>query len=140
MIGQLFGHAVHSRTAHCGFVQHRHSTNQIERLDNIHAHRYVALILPFSAAGKATLGKAVAGVLRAAMVSRGGLALTKDSIDLGIIVEDEARSLEFYMGTLGLRYDEIGMFPLPDGSVMHRLLCGTSLIKIRQMQDPPPSK
>jgi len=74
------------------------------------------------------------------MVSRGGLALTKDSIDLGIIVEDEARSLEFYMGTLGLRYDEIGMFPLPDGSVMHRLLCGTSLIKIRQMQDPPPSK
>ena len=96
----------------------------------------------YSGLGKETLGKAVATVLRQAALSATtpGINLTKDSIDLGIIVEDAARALGFYMDTLGLRYDAIGAATLPDGSVMHRLLCGTSLIKVRELPKAPAAK
>lgn len=57
-----------------------------------------------------------------------GIELVKDSIDLGIVVRDPEASLKFYRDTLGLDYQ--GEMPLPGGSVMHRLLCGTSLIKL----------
>ena len=66
-----------------------------------------------------------------------GAKLTKDSIDLGIIVEDAERSLAFYRDTLGLKYE--AAMPMPDGSVMHRLLCGTTVIKVRQLPAPPPA-
>ena len=56
------------------------------------------------------------------------VALTKDSIDLGIVVRDAAASLAFYRDTLGLDYQ--GEMPMPGGSVMHRLLSGSSLIKL----------
>jgi catechol 2,3-dioxygenase-like lactoylglutathione lyase family enzyme len=57
-----------------------------------------------------------------------GVALSKDSIDLGIVVRDAAASLAFYRDTLGLDYQ--GEMPMPGGSVMHRLMSGTSLIKL----------
>ena len=57
-----------------------------------------------------------------------GVALSKDSIDLGIVVRDAAASLAFYRDTLGLDYQ--GELPMPGGSVMHRLMSGTSLIKL----------
>ncbi|MBW2282265.1 MAG: VOC family protein [Deltaproteobacteria bacterium] len=57
-----------------------------------------------------------------------GVKLTKDSIDLGIITTDAERALAFYRDTLGLESE--GEMPMPGGGVMHRLLCGTSLIKI----------
>lgn len=66
------------------------------------------------------------------------IELTKDSIDLGIIVEDAERSLRFYRDTLGFR--DIGPMTMGDGSVLHRLLCGTSLIKVRQLGEPPAAK
>ena len=57
-----------------------------------------------------------------------GIQLTKDSIDLGIVVTDAAKALAFYRDTLGFRYE--GEMPMGGGSIMHRLLCGTSLIKV----------
>ena len=66
--------------------------------------------------------------------------LAKDSIDLGIIVEDPETALKFYRDTLGFEYDAIGPMDMGDGTVMHRLLCGTSLIKVREVTPPPPNK
>ena len=57
-----------------------------------------------------------------------GVQLTKDSIDLGIITTDAERALAFYRDTLG--FESQGEMAMPGGGVMHRLLCGTSLIKI----------
>lgn len=67
-----------------------------------------------------------------------GVALTKDSIDLGIIVSDAEKALAFYRDTLGFSYE--GSLPMGGGSVMHRLHCGTSLIKVIQPGTPPPAK
>jgi catechol 2,3-dioxygenase-like lactoylglutathione lyase family enzyme len=65
-----------------------------------------------------------------------GLALTKDSIDLGIVVGDADAALAFYRDTLG--FVDQGTMPMPGGGTMYRLLCGTSLIKIVALaQDPP---
>ncbi len=64
------------------------------------------------------------------------IALTKDSIDLGIIVKDADASLKFYRDTLGL--EEQGTMPMPGGGTMYRLLCGTSLIKLVDPGKAPP--
>ena len=66
--------------------------------------------------------------------------LAKDSIDLGIIVEDAGAALKFYMGTLGLGYDAIGAMDMGERGVMHRLLCGTSLVKVRELPGGTPHK
>lgn len=66
------------------------------------------------------------------------VALTKDSIDLGIIVKDADASLKFYRDTLGL--EEQGTMPMPGGGTMHRLLCGTSLIKLVDPGKVPPAE
>jgi glyoxylase I family protein len=65
------------------------------------------------------------------------IELTKDSIDLGIIVSNVDASLAFYRDTLGLTL--VGETPLPGGGVMHRLMCGTSLIKLVVPASPPPA-
>ena len=72
--------------------------------------------------------------------SGAGLALTKDSIDLGIMVEEAESAMVFYRDVLGLPADSIPEMGLPDGSVMHRLRAGTSVIKIRQHAKPPGAK
>lgn len=56
------------------------------------------------------------------------LKTTKDSIDLGIITTNGPAMLAFYRDVLGLAHQ--GDMPMPTGGLMHRLLCGTSLIKI----------
>ena len=57
-----------------------------------------------------------------------GVALTKDSIDLGIVTKNGAAMLAFYRDVIGLNHQ--GDMPMPGGGVMHRLMCGTTLIKI----------
>ncbi len=58
-----------------------------------------------------------------------GARLTKDSIDLGIVVSDGSKALAFYRDTLG--FTHVGEMPMPGGGgTMHRLMCGTSLIKV----------
>jgi len=63
-----------------------------------------------------------------------GVELTNDSIDLGIVVRDAEASLHFYRDILGL--EDQGEMPMPGGS-MHRLLCGTSLIKLVSLNRLP---
>ena len=58
-----------------------------------------------------------------------GVELTKDSIDLGIVVNDGDAALTFYRDTLG--FEHVQSNPLPGGGgTMHRLMCGTSMIKV----------
>ncbi len=58
-----------------------------------------------------------------------GIKLAKDSIDIGIVVSDGAKALVFYRDTLG--FNHVGDMPMPSGGgTMHRLMCGTSLIKV----------
>lgn len=56
------------------------------------------------------------------------IQLTKDSIDLGIVVRDGDAALKFYRDTLGLVQEPDT--PFPGGGTMHRLRCGTTLIKV----------
>lgn len=63
-----------------------------------------------------------------------GVQLTKDSVDLGIVVRDAEASLHFYRDVLGL--EDQGEMPMP-GGVMHRLRCGTSLIKLVSLSRQP---
>jgi len=56
------------------------------------------------------------------------LKTTKDSIDLGIVTTNGPAMLAFYKDVLGLPHQ--GDMPMPGGGTMHRLLCGTSLIKL----------
>ena len=67
-----------------------------------------------------------------------GIQLTKDSIDLGIIIKDSEKSLAFYRDTLGFKHE--GDMPMGGGTTMHRLLCGTSLIKLLSPGTKPPAE
>ena len=65
------------------------------------------------------------------------IALTKDSIDLGIVVKDGDAALKFYRDTLGFEHPTSN--PMPGGGgTMHRLMCGTSMIKVVVL-DPLPA-
>jgi glyoxylase I family protein len=66
--------------------------------------------------------------------------VSKDSIDLGIVVTDEKAALAFYRDGLGLEWE--GELPLPGGR-MYRLKCGTTVIKLLKLDrtpaaNPPP--
>jgi catechol 2,3-dioxygenase-like lactoylglutathione lyase family enzyme len=56
------------------------------------------------------------------------LTLAKDSVDLGIVTRNPEPMLAFYRDLLGLDYQ--AETPMPGGGSMHRLLCGSSLIKL----------
>lgn len=64
-------------------------------------------------------------------------ALTKDSIDLGIVINDADASLAFYRDLIGL--EAAGEMALPGGGTMYRLMCGTSTIKLIKHAAPPPA-
>lgn len=66
-----------------------------------------------------------------------GAALAKDSIDLGIVVSDGQKSLAFYRDTLGLNH--VADTPMPGGGTMHRVMCGTTLLKLVQLDAAPPA-
>ena len=66
-----------------------------------------------------------------------GVQLSKDSIDLGIVITDSEASLGFYRDVLG--FEHVGDTPMPAGldGTMHRLLCGTTLIKLVKLDEVP---
>ncbi|MGB0114499.1 MAG: VOC family protein [Ilumatobacteraceae bacterium] len=68
-----------------------------------------------------------------------GVQLRKDSIDLGIVITDSERSLAFYRDVLG--FEHVGDTPMPGAfsGVMHRLLCGTTMIKLVKLDTDPPT-
>jgi catechol 2,3-dioxygenase-like lactoylglutathione lyase family enzyme len=61
--------------------------------------------------------------------------LTKDSIDLGIVVRDIDTALGFYRDTLGFK--PAGDDDMPGGMHMWRLMCGTSMIKLVTFERTP---
>ena len=63
-----------------------------------------------------------------------GVQLTKDSIDLGIIVRDIDAALRFYRDLIGLEH--VADTPM-GGGTMHRFLAGDSLIKIIEFDEVP---
>jgi catechol 2,3-dioxygenase-like lactoylglutathione lyase family enzyme len=63
--------------------------------------------------------------------------VTKDSIDLGIIVTDEKAAVAFYGDKLGMESD--GELPLPGGK-MYRFKCGTTIIKLLKLDKTPDAK
>ena len=66
------------------------------------------------------------------------VALTKDSIDLGIVIRDPDRSLAFYRDLLG--FTDAGTFAMPaGGGTMYRLQCGSSTIKLVHPATEPPA-
>jgi glyoxylase I family protein len=65
-----------------------------------------------------------------------GVELSKDSIDLGIVVQDAEAALAFYRDVLGL--DDLGEMPMPGGT-MRRLGCGTSVVKLVSLRNAPPA-
>lgn len=57
------------------------------------------------------------------------ITVTKDSIDIGIVVRDVEAALGFYRDTLGL--EDTGSMPMPGGgATMYRLRCGTTIVKL----------
>jgi catechol 2,3-dioxygenase-like lactoylglutathione lyase family enzyme len=66
-----------------------------------------------------------------------GVSLTKDSIDLGLVVRNAEACLAFYRDVLG--FEHAGTMPMGGGSVMERLQCGTSTIKLVSLGDKTPA-
>ena len=56
------------------------------------------------------------------------MKLTSPGIDLGIVVSDLDKSLDFYRGLLGLHHE--GSNPVPGVGTMHRLWAAESMIKL----------
>jgi catechol 2,3-dioxygenase-like lactoylglutathione lyase family enzyme len=65
------------------------------------------------------------------------MKVPKDSIDLGIVISDPAKSLAFYRDLLGMKDD--GEMEVRGGR-MYRVLCGTSLVKLIKMDREPEGK
>jgi catechol 2,3-dioxygenase-like lactoylglutathione lyase family enzyme len=63
-----------------------------------------------------------------------GAELTKDSIDLGLVVRDADAAIAFYRDVLGL--EDLGERPMPGGT-MRRLGCGTSVLKLVSLKKTP---
>src|SRR5690349_11029653 len=61
--------------------------------------------------------------------------LSKDSIDLGIVVQDIDAALAFYRDTLG--FTPAGDNPVPGAGHMWRLMCGSSMIKLLRFERAP---
>lgn len=61
--------------------------------------------------------------------------LTKDSIDLGIVIRDSEAALRFYRDTLGL--DHVADMDMPGGAKMHRLMAGTTVVKLVRLAEVP---
>ncbi|MGI8927124.1 MAG: VOC family protein [Tepidiformaceae bacterium] len=68
-------------------------------------------------------------------VQRVALELTKDSIDIGVVVSDSEKALAFYRDTLG--FEHVADTPMPGGGTMHRLMCGTSMVKLVKLEKNP---
>jgi catechol 2,3-dioxygenase-like lactoylglutathione lyase family enzyme len=80
-----------------------------------------------------------ASVRDARILARGEkvMQVSKDSIDLGIVVTDEKAALGFYRDLLGLEWE--GELAVPGGR-MYRLKCGTTVIKLLKLDRTPEAK
>ena len=67
-----------------------------------------------------------------------GMNVVKDSIDLGIVTTNGPAMLAFYRDVLGLKHE--GDLKMPFGGTMHRLLCGSTVVKLVVPDKAPPAK
>ena len=67
-----------------------------------------------------------------------GIKTTKDSVDLGIVTTNGPAMLAFYRDVLGLTHQ--GDMPIPGTGLMHRLVCGTSAIKLVVPEKAPANR
>ncbi len=67
-----------------------------------------------------------------------GVSLKKDSIDLGIVTDNPEAMVAFYRDVLGFNFE--ATLDMPGGTKMHRLWCGSSLIKILEHAKAPEAK
>jgi len=67
-----------------------------------------------------------------------GVELAKPGVDLGIVISDSERSLEFYCGLLGLEHVADMPMPIAGGGTMHRVQCGDTLLKLVKLTETPP--
>ncbi len=65
-----------------------------------------------------------------------GIQITKRAVDLGIVSNDGDKAVAFYRDVLG--FEPEYSVPLPNGGVMHRMLCGDSIFKIMCPDDKSP--
>jgi len=63
--------------------------------------------------------------------------VVKDSIDLGIVTTNGPAMLAFYRDVLGLKHEADMKMPV---GTMHRLLCGTTVVKLVVPDKTPPAK
>jgi catechol 2,3-dioxygenase-like lactoylglutathione lyase family enzyme len=61
--------------------------------------------------------------------------LTKDGIDLGIVVSDIDKALVFYRDFLGLPYER--SMPMSKTTTLHFLKAGSTSIKLWELSEPP---
>ena len=66
-----------------------------------------------------------------------GMQLAKQAIDLGIVTTNGEAMLGFYRDILGLRY--VQATPMSGGQpgVMHRMMCGETLVKLVVLAEVP---
>ncbi len=67
------------------------------------------------------------------------MELGQDAIDLGIVVADSEASLHFYRDLLGMEHEADTPMPIGGGGTMHRLRCGSTLIKLVSFDTNPDS-
>ena len=60
-----------------------------------------------------------------------------DAIDIGIVTLNHEKMLHFYRDILGMTHEEDRR---TTAGLMHRLLCGKTLVKLLQFDDPPKVK
>ena len=63
------------------------------------------------------------------------MRLTKDGIDLGIVVSDIEKALAFYRDFLGLPYER--SMPMSKTTTLHFLKAGSTSIKLWELTEPP---
>lgn len=66
-----------------------------------------------------------------------GIAIAKQSIDLGIVTTNGEAMVAFYRDVLGLKYLRQMPMPIGKGGVMHMLACGETVIKIVVLPEVP---
>jgi len=66
--------------------------------------------------------------------------LGQDAIDLGIVVTDSDAALGFYRDLLGMDHEADTPMPGAMKGTMHRLRCGSTLVKLVKLDDVPDAR
>lgn len=63
--------------------------------------------------------------------------VTKEGLDLGIVMRNSDAMLAFYRDVLGLENFQTNPMPLGLGGTMYRMRCGNSVIKLVDLENKP---